>query len=233
MWPRAAPPSPGGEGRDEGGSKSATRNPRSTGKPTQTSRIRDVEDFAGQNTMSSSVTSGRDLLLKADLQGARPWLISRRRCGAGREAVWATACSGGAGIVDTKCSRQGKARSQNHPFMRRFRSQEFTRTHGHASLARAINARFLFAIGIIAIPLPPAAAQAPPEPPQINVSGSAEVKVAPDEIDLDVGVETRHETLAEAKRQNDERVSSALKFLKRIGIEDKDVQTDFVGIEPT
>lgn len=68
--------------------------------------------------------------------------------------------------------------------------------------------------------------------PQISVSGSAEVKVAPDQIHLSVGVETRHENLAEAKRQNDDRVSSALSFLKRSGVKDKDVQTDFMGVEP-
>ena len=44
------------------------------------------------------------------------------------------------------------------------------------------------------------------QPPQINVSGSAEVKVAPDEIYLRPGVETRHENLDDAKRQNDERI---------------------------
>ena len=37
-----------------------------------------------------------------------------------------------------------------------------------------------------------------PPPPQITVSGSAEVKVAPDEIHLSVGVETRSDKLDDA-----------------------------------
>jgi uncharacterized protein len=71
-----------------------------------------------------------------------------------------------------------------------------------------------------------------PLPPQISVTGSAEVKVAPDEIGLSIGVETRHETMAEAKRQNDERIAKALSFIKSSGVKDKDVQTDFLSAEP-
>ncbi len=68
--------------------------------------------------------------------------------------------------------------------------------------------------------------------PQISVSGSAEVKVAPDEIWLDVGVETRSETLEPARVENDEKIAQALKFLKTSGIKDKDVQTDFISVQP-
>src|SRR5262245_48576109 len=75
-------------------------------------------------------------------------------------------------------------------------------------------------------------AQSTLQPAQISVSGSAEVKVAPDEIHLSVGVETRHEALEEATRQNDERIAKALAFVKRSGVREKDVQTDFVSVEP-
>lgn len=68
--------------------------------------------------------------------------------------------------------------------------------------------------------------------PTINVSGSAEVKVAPDEIHLNVGVETRHQRLEEAKKENDSKVAAALAFLKSNGIEDKNVQTDFINVQP-
>ena len=67
---------------------------------------------------------------------------------------------------------------------------------------------------------------------QINVSGSAEVKVAPDEIRLSVGVETRDQSLDVARQQNDERIASALAFLKSAGVKDKDVQTDFINVVP-
>jgi hypothetical protein len=86
---------------------------------------------------------------------------------------------------------------------------------------------------LMMLPLRLATAQGRQEaPPQINVSGSAEVKVAPDEVDLSVGVETRNESLEEAKRQNDQRISKALEFLQRNGVKDKEVQTDYISIEP-
>ncbi|KRA17042.1 SIMPL domain-containing protein [Lysobacter sp. Root604] len=87
---------------------------------------------------------------------------------------------------------------------------------------------------LLASPLLPAAAQAASVAPArtVSVSGSAEIKVAPDEILLNVGVETRNVELAPAKRLNDERVAAALAFLARNGVPSKDVQTDFISIEP-
>jgi len=85
----------------------------------------------------------------------------------------------------------------------------------------------LFTLALAALPLLPAGARA-----QINVSGSAEVKVAPDEIRLNVGVETRDEKLDVARRQNDERIAAALAFLKDNRVPDKDMQTDFINVEP-
>jgi uncharacterized protein YggE len=79
--------------------------------------------------------------------------------------------------------------------------------------------------------LVPAIAQNVP-PPVINVSGSAEVKVAPDEIYLRVGVETRDENLDIAKKQNDERIAKTLAFLKTTDVKSKDIQTDYLSIEP-
>ena len=69
-------------------------------------------------------------------------------------------------------------------------------------------------------------------PPQITVSGSAEVRVAPDEILLSVGVETRQADLNEAVRHHDARMADALAFLKSAGVPDKDVQTDYISVQP-
>jgi len=66
----------------------------------------------------------------------------------------------------------------------------------------------------------------------ISVSGSAEIKVPPDEVLLSVGVESRAVALADAKRANDAAVAKALAFLRASGVPDKDVQTDYVNIEP-
>jgi hypothetical protein len=92
--------------------------------------------------------------------------------------------------------------------------------------------KYLLPIVIVAFPSARAMAQGSQPPPQISVSGSAEVKVAPDEILLGVGVETRHENLDVAKRENDEHVARSLAFLKASGVKDKDVQTDFISIVP-
>ncbi len=73
-----------------------------------------------------------------------------------------------------------------------------------------MNTPITLAIAFVMLPLPSVFSQSSLPPPQINVSGSAEVKVAPDEIRLSAGVETRHESLEEAKHQSDERVSKAL-----------------------
>lgn len=68
--------------------------------------------------------------------------------------------------------------------------------------------------------------------PQISVTGSAEVKVVPDQIYLQVGIETRDKDLQVAKKQNDDSISGALDFLKQKGVPEKNVKTDFISIEP-
>jgi uncharacterized protein len=70
------------------------------------------------------------------------------------------------------------------------------------------------------------------QPPQISVSGSAEVKVAPNDIRFNAGVEIRSIKLEDARRQTDERIASVLQFLKGEGIKEKDVQTDFMSVDP-
>jgi uncharacterized protein YggE len=66
----------------------------------------------------------------------------------------------------------------------------------------------------------------------ITVTGDAMVKVVPDEVILTLGVETRHQELAVAKRHNDERVQRVIAVAKRLGIEEKHIQTDFINISP-
>src|SRR5262245_22053645 len=74
--------------------------------------------------------------------------------------------------------------------------------------------------------------QAAEPKPSIHVSGSAEIRVAPDEVNLRLAVETRNAQLDEAVKQNDMKTAAVLKFLKEAGIEAKDVQTDYVEIQP-
>ena len=72
-----------------------------------------------------------------------------------------------------------------------------------------------------------------PQPkPSISVSGTAEIRVVPDEVNLRLAVETRNPQLDEAVKQNDARIAVVLKFLQESGIAAKDVQTDYVEIHP-
>jgi hypothetical protein len=66
----------------------------------------------------------------------------------------------------------------------------------------------------------------------ITVTGDAEVRVAPDEVILTLGVETWNEILNIAKKENDERVAAILTLGREHGIEEKHIQTDYISIEP-
>jgi uncharacterized protein YggE len=96
----------------------------------------------------------------------------------------------------------------------------------------AMKVPILFCVTAIIFVSSPINAQQAQELPLISVSGSAEVKVAPDEIWFNAGVETMDPKLENAKRASDERIANVLQFLKNQGINEKDVQTDFTGVEP-
>ena len=72
----------------------------------------------------------------------------------------------------------------------------------------------------------------PQQRPQITISGAADVKVAPDQVNIRLGVESRNDNLNEATRINDERMRSALQFLKSAGVPNKNIQTDFINVMP-
>ncbi|QQQ01423.1 SIMPL domain-containing protein [Lysobacter enzymogenes] len=102
-----------------------------------------------------------------------------------------------------------------------------------SALLTAIPAAAISAAGVPAAAVPAAYPAAPGSQARlISVSGSAEVKVPPDEVLLSVGVESRAAGLDEARRENDKDVAKALAFLRAHGVADKDVQTDYLNIEP-
>jgi len=91
----------------------------------------------------------------------------------------------------------------------------------------------LMVIGICLL-APMAAAAAPDSQPRlITVSGDAEVKVAPDEVELNLGVETWNPSIESAKIQNDKIVSKVIALAPKYKIDSKYVQTDYISIEPT
>jgi hypothetical protein len=97
-----------------------------------------------------------------------------------------------------------------------------------------MNVRILVLTIILALAGASARAQVTGSSPAkyISVSGTAEVKVTPDLVELSVGVETCDASLKNARKRNDEAIAGALKFLRLSGIADKYIQTDFISIEP-
>jgi uncharacterized protein YggE len=88
-----------------------------------------------------------------------------------------------------------------------------------------------FALLALALPLA-ASAQEKNDRPLITVTGEAEVRVVPDEVFFDISVQTFHRELKAAKAQTDERLKNLLELTRRYGVEAKDVQTDYVKVEP-
>lgn len=66
----------------------------------------------------------------------------------------------------------------------------------------------------------------------ISVVGTAEINVNPDEVVLDVAVDSRDKVLGTAKSGNDVRVGKVLSLARTAGVEAKDVQTSALHMEP-
>jgi uncharacterized protein len=75
-------------------------------------------------------------------------------------------------------------------------------------------------------------AQSPATTRTISVSGSAEVRVTPSLVNLVVGVETRNRSLAAAKAENDRRIQAVVRSMRALGVDAKDIQTDFIQVHP-
>jgi uncharacterized protein YggE len=71
-----------------------------------------------------------------------------------------------------------------------------------------------------------------PRPRLISVTGTAEVNVAPDEVVLSLGVESRDRDLAIAKAQHDHRVKKLLAEAHDAGVEGKYIQTSMLQMRP-
>ncbi|MDI3288163.1 SIMPL domain-containing protein [Polyangium sp. 15x6] len=68
--------------------------------------------------------------------------------------------------------------------------------------------------------------------PRIIVTGDAEVHVVPDEVVLRIGIETVDMDLVKAKTENDNAVRAVLALARGMGIDDTDVDTDYISIAP-
>ena len=68
--------------------------------------------------------------------------------------------------------------------------------------------------------------------PKITVNGEAVVMVQPDQIVINFGIETWDKDIIVAKQKNNEIMKRAMTVIKESGIPDKDIQTDYLSVEP-
>ena len=66
----------------------------------------------------------------------------------------------------------------------------------------------------------------------VTTTGDAELRVPPDEVILNLGVETLDPDIQAAKRRNDAIVEKVFAVAERHGIEPAHIQTDFINIQP-
>jgi hypothetical protein len=93
----------------------------------------------------------------------------------------------------------------------------------------AIVAAFVFLIS----PTQPSAAQDSYHRERlIKVQGTAEINVPPDEVILNLGVDSHDKVLAIAKGQNDKGVKRILLLARGAGIQDKDIKTSALEMGP-
>ena len=71
-----------------------------------------------------------------------------------------------------------------------------------------------------------------PEPRAVTVTGEAEVRVVPDEVRVTAGVETTDSVLLNAKNRNEETVKRVRVAAAAAGVDNKNIQTEYIDIEP-
>jgi uncharacterized protein YggE len=67
-------------------------------------------------------------------------------------------------------------------------------------------------------------------PPTVQVTGTAEIQVVPDEVTFSLRVTKSDKSLQIAKTQNDENIARIIALTKRFAIDAKDVKTDFISV---
>ena len=64
------------------------------------------------------------------------------------------------------------------------------------------------------------------------MSGTAQVLVVPDQVELRLGISTRNPDLIRAKSENDERIAAVITKLKVLGLGQRELQTDAIHVQP-
>ncbi|HLV61712.1 SIMPL domain-containing protein [Galbibacter sp.] len=66
--------------------------------------------------------------------------------------------------------------------------------------------------------------------PYISVSGEGIVKVTPDQVFIKVRVENQGKSAQEVKELNDKAIDKVLKYVKSMGVDQKDVNTEYINL---
>ena len=90
----------------------------------------------------------------------------------------------------------------------------------------------IFLIVVVSISIQAQQGQLFDDRPKITVNGEAVVKVQPDEIIITFGIETWDKNIMIAKEENNKIMKKAVAVIKESGIQDKDIQTDYLSIDP-
>jgi uncharacterized protein YggE len=91
----------------------------------------------------------------------------------------------------------------------------------------------LLFVVFLSSPVWAAEAEKPFQQRSISVTGEAEIKVVPDQVQISLTAEDRGVNLIETKAKNDAAVKALVEYAtKDLGIEARHVQTDFVSVEP-
>ena len=78
----------------------------------------------------------------------------------------------------------------------------------------------------------PSAISGQKEEHTLIISGSAEKNIAPDTASLSIGVVVQSPTAKEASDKNAGSMNAVIKELEKLGLQDKDIQTSFLSIQP-
>jgi uncharacterized protein YggE len=94
-------------------------------------------------------------------------------------------------------------------------------------------ARAAVVFTLFTTPIPSLLAQDNGSHPRIiSVTGNAAIKVAPDEVSLMLGVDSRDKDLAVAKVDNDKRIKKLLSLAHAAGVDPKNIKTSALTMGP-
>lgn len=88
-----------------------------------------------------------------------------------------------------------------------------------------------FALIVMCAVYAAAQSQTPVKPPTIDVTGTAEMMIPPDEVVFSLDVTKRNEDMNAAKREMDASLAKILDLTRRFGVKTENVRTDYISVD--